>query len=136
VPPSIPHTYHRQFGTHTNTINESADEIHRIEGSFEYGTSPISTKGKAASEDATLKKAWDEVMIDLGSTGKPHRQAAVLMLSWAEELDDLHTLDEVSELQNVFEELFNYEVMKRQLSGKKKSWTRNCKTPYRFCVRI
>jgi hypothetical protein len=99
MPSSDPHTSHGQFDTPKDTGNESAD-VPKPKENYECGISPTSTQGmaKAASENATLKKAWDEVMIDLGPTGKPHRKVAVLMLSWAEELDDLHTQDEVNEL--------------------------------------
>lgn len=109
--------------SHSIATNPDNEDAPTINGNDDNGNSPSSTKGKAkaASEDAILKKAFDEVMNDLGSTGKPHRQAAVLMLSWAEELDDLHTQGEISELRTVFEELFNYQVMERKLSGTKKA---------------
>jgi hypothetical protein len=73
-------------------------------------------KANAASEDANLKIVWDDTMKDFGVTGKPHRDTAVLMISWAEEFDDLHTKTEVDELENVFTGLFHYTVRKQQLS--------------------
>jgi hypothetical protein len=73
-------------------------------------------KANAASEDANLKIVWDDTMKGYGVTGKPHRDTAVLMISWAEEFDDLHTKTEVDELENVFTGLFHYTVRKQQLS--------------------
>jgi predicted protein tyrosine phosphatase len=59
-------------------------------------------------------------MKDFGHTGKPHRHTAVLMISWMEALDDLHTTDEVNELESVFTGYFHYTVVKRQLTGDKR----------------
>lgn len=73
-------------------------------------------KAKVASEDANLKIIWDDTMKDFGLTAKPHRDTAVLMISWAKEFDDLHTGAEVDELERVFTELFHYRVNKQQLS--------------------
>jgi hypothetical protein len=73
-------------------------------------------KANAASEDANLKTVWDDTMKDFGVTGKPHRDTAVLMISWAEQFDDLQTKAEVNELGSVFTELFHYTVRKQQLS--------------------
>jgi hypothetical protein len=73
-------------------------------------------KANAASEDANLKTVWDDTMKDFGVTGKPHRDTAVLMISWVEQFDDLHTGAEVNELESVFTELFHYTVRKQQLS--------------------
>ena len=46
---------------------------------------------------------------------QPHCEALVLMLSWADEVDDLKTKDEVNRLGEVFEEKYNYKVVKRQI---------------------
>jgi hypothetical protein len=72
-------------------------------------------KAKAATEETNLRNKWDTVMRDFGEDGKPHRKAAVLMISWAEGLDDLHTAKEVDELEAVFVQLFHYTVIKAQL---------------------
>ena len=77
-------------------------------------------KAKAATEETNLRNKWDTVMRDFGEDGKPHQKAAVLMISWAEELDDLHTAEEVDELEAVFIQLFNYTVIKAQLTGEKR----------------
>jgi len=73
-------------------------------------------KTSAASEDVDHKIIWDDTMKDFGLTGKHHQDAAVLMISWAEKSDDLHTKDEVNELESVFMEQFRYTVIKQQLS--------------------
>ena len=73
-------------------------------------------KANAASEEAKLKTVWDDTVKDFGVTGKPHRDTAVLMVSWAEKCDDLGTKTEVDELESVFTGLFHYTVRKQQLS--------------------
>jgi len=59
-------------------------------------------------------------MKDFGLKGKPHRNTAVLMISWIEELDDLYTTTKVNELESVFTEIFHYTAVKRQLTNYKK----------------
>jgi hypothetical protein len=75
---------------------------------------------EAASEDAKLRNVWETSMKDFGIAAKPHRDTVVLMISWAEELDDLHTTEEVNELEAVFTEYFHYKVIKRQLTASKR----------------
>jgi hypothetical protein len=77
----------------------------------------IDGQTKAVMEDANLKAIWDEEMKDFEPTGTPHRTTAVLMISWAEEASDLDTTNEVCELEKIFKEVFNYEVIKRQITG-------------------
>jgi hypothetical protein len=62
-----------------------------------------------------LQDIWDESMKDVQSSGKLHRHVAVLMISWAPQLDDLHTREEVDALAEVFTDMFSYTVIKRQL---------------------
>jgi hypothetical protein len=71
----------------------------------------------AALNDAKLKVIWDKIMKDFGLTRKPHRDTAVLMISWAKKFDDLHTEAEVDQLESVFTKLFHYKVEKQQLSN-------------------
>lgn len=97
-----------------NFIALSGDRI--TDTTYTESSVPSDEKAKAASEDANLKIIWDDTMKDFGLTGKPHRDTAVLMISWAKEFDDLHTGAEVDELEGVFTELFHYRVDKRQLS--------------------
>jgi hypothetical protein len=58
-------------------------------------------------------------MKEFGLGGNSQRKTAVLMISWAKELDDLHTEEEVNGLEAVFSNLFNYTVIKRQISGER-----------------
>lgn len=55
-------------------------------------------------------------MEGVGSRGTPHKKTAVLMISWAEELDELGTGPEVKELAEVFRKQFNYDVVEVELS--------------------
>jgi hypothetical protein len=73
-------------------------------------------KGNAASEDANLKSIWDDTMKEFGVRGKPHQDTSVLMISFADEFDDLHTKPEVDKLETVFKDLYHYRVIKRELS--------------------
>lgn len=77
----------------------------------------VDRQTKAGMEDANLKAIWDEEMKDFEPTGKPHRTTAVLMISWAEEASDLNTTKEVDELETIFRDVFNYEVIKREING-------------------
>jgi hypothetical protein len=74
-------------------------------------------KAEANAKDVKLRNAWEKAMKDLGTIGKPHRNTAVLMVSWAEELDDLNTAEEVNDLEAVFKEDFHYTVVKEQLAA-------------------
>lgn len=69
----------------------------------------------AVPEDNELQAVWDEAMKGVGGVGLPHKKCAVLLISWEAKLDDLHTGDEVDALEDVFENLFGYTVVKRQL---------------------
>ena len=73
-------------------------------------------KANADLEDAKLKIIWDDLMKQFSVTGKPHRDTAVLLISWAKEFDDLNTEAEVNELERVFTDLFHYKVIKQKLS--------------------
>jgi hypothetical protein len=72
---------------------------------------------EAASEDAKLRNVWETSMKDFGLAAKSHRDTVVLLISWAPELDDLHTTEEVNDLEDVFTEYFHYKVIKRQLTA-------------------
>lgn len=76
-------------------------------------------KDQNAREDTKLRNAWQGIM-GFEHTGKPHREVAVLMISWAEELDDLHTKGEVQQLEGVFKNLFHYEVVPREIKKGKR----------------
>jgi hypothetical protein len=80
---------------------------------------PSDKKAEVNAKDANLRNVFENTMRDLGAIGKPHRKAAVLMVSWAEELDDLNTAQEVNDLESVFKEDFHYTVVKELLAGDK-----------------
>jgi hypothetical protein len=59
-------------------------------------------------------------MEGVGLTEMPHKQTAVLMISWDDGLDDLDTAAEVNALSDVFTEKFRYTVVKERLTAEKK----------------
>jgi len=73
-------------------------------------------------EDASLNLdfqcIWEESWEGVGSTGTPHKKAAVLVVSWAEELDELDTGPEVKELADTFRKCFRYDVVEVELNAK------------------
>lgn len=71
-------------------------------------------------EDDNERRLWEYAMKEYRLGGKSQRETAVLMISWAKDLDDLHTEGEVNGLEAVFADLFNYTVVKRQISGDKR----------------
>jgi hypothetical protein len=68
-----------------------------------------------------LQTVWDESMKGVGGVGLPHRSCSVLLISWDEQLDDLHTREEVDALEAVFKNIFRYTVEKKQLVAGKQS---------------
>jgi hypothetical protein len=101
---------------HETFLNSDEDGTKRRD---DDPTTSSKGKAKAATEGTNLRNKWDTVMRDFGEDGKSHRKAAVLMISWAEGFDDLHTAKEVDELEAVFVQLFHYTVIKAQLIGGK-----------------
>jgi hypothetical protein len=79
--------------------------------------SSMSSDGEAnaASKDANLRRIWDGTMKEFGVRGKLHQDTSVLMISFANEFDDLHTKAEVDELETVFRDLYHYRVIRREL---------------------
>lgn len=54
-----------------------------------------------SSKDSQLKTIWDGTMCDMKNTaGISYKKAVVLLLSWKDSLDDLHTAKEVCRIQN------------------------------------
>lgn len=58
-------------------------------------------------------------MKGLGSTGIPKKKAAVLMVSWDKSIDDMDTSLEVEQLGSLFEEKFQYTVIKERLTNER-----------------
>ncbi|CAM6001943.1 unnamed protein product [Sphagnum balticum] len=71
------------------------------------------------SLDLKYQQIWEESMEDMVLTGTPHKKAAVLMISWAEGLDELDTGPEVKELADTFRNLFHYDVVEVELTASK-----------------
>lgn len=97
-----------------------AEEKSASKTGTEYASS-VDGQAKAATEDANLKNIWDEEMSDFEPTGRPHRNTAVLMISWVAEANDLNDngklTAELCDLETVFREVFHYDVIKREITG-------------------
>lgn len=74
-----------------------------------------SRQDRIALEDASLRSIWEDQMREVGGSRQPHHKAVILLISWAPELDELQTSDEVEKLGKVFSEKFNYVVVKAQI---------------------
>ncbi|KAF8849841.1 hypothetical protein BDZ45DRAFT_697220 [Acephala macrosclerotiorum] len=76
---------------------------------------------EAASHESRLKAIWDEQI----TTGKKkeaiYKSAFVLLLSWDDDVDDLHTRDEVAALEQMFKNVFKYETVRGVLNQNKGS---------------
>lgn len=70
---------------------------------------------KQLDDNARLQLVFDNELKDLSGTGRPHKACAVLMISWDDELDDLGTSKEINELGEIFEDLFNFKVVKKRI---------------------
>jgi hypothetical protein len=67
--------------------------------------------------DDYLRSIFEKSMKEASGPWQPHREAWVLMISWADELDDLKTRDEVTKLSSVFSERFNYGVVQARIEN-------------------
>lgn len=56
----------------------------------------------------------------LGGIAAPHEKTTVLMISWCKEKNDLETSDEVNQLASVFRDLFNYKVVQKEITPRRK----------------
>jgi hypothetical protein len=79
------------------------------------GTISTSQQDKIALEDAGLRCTWEDQMKEVGGPWQSHHKAVVLLISWAPELDELQTSDEVEKLGNIFASKFNYTVVKGRI---------------------
>jgi hypothetical protein len=84
------------------------------------GTISTSQQDKIALEDAGLRSIWEDQMKEVGGPRQPHHKAVVLLISWALELDELQTSEEVEKLGKVFSTKFNYTVVKGRIEKNKK----------------
>jgi hypothetical protein len=54
------------------------------------------------TRDSEFKAIWDGEMVDLKNNSISYRYAFVLLISWDESVDDLHTDEEVSEERKLY----------------------------------
>jgi Caspase domain len=62
-------------------------------------------------EDDILRSIFEGGMKKPNGSWQPHIGAYVLMIWWADELNDMNTSDEVTRLSRVFSEKFGFEVV-------------------------
>lgn len=96
------------------------DDLDQKPAPRSYGTALTSQQDKTALEDARLRSVWEDHMKEVGGPWQPHRKASVILISWAPELDELKTSDEVERLEKVFTDKFNYKVVKVQIESVEK----------------
>ena len=104
-----------------HALSDDAPESPSIRASTFRGHTIPDMQVKPPSENTDLQAVWDESMKGVGGVGLPHRNCAVLLISWEAKLDDLNTGEEVDALEAVFQELFRYTVVKKQLVQGKQS---------------
>ncbi|KAL2064192.1 hypothetical protein VTL71DRAFT_4686 [Oculimacula yallundae] len=71
---------------------------------------------EAASTDSRLKAIFDGQMGPSTSPAVFYNNAAVLLLSWHEDVDELKTSNEVSALEGVFRDLFHYQTQRSTIT--------------------
>ena len=107
---------------HQLTEHAELSPLDSRKSSTQMNTSPIHLRN--VQDDFTmpgeLRMTWENEMKMLGGMGVPHEKTAVLMISWCKGLDDLVTTDEVDKLGTVFEESFNFKVMRREIEEGKR----------------
>ncbi|KAL9117550.1 MAG: hypothetical protein Q9187_005912 [Circinaria calcarea] len=70
--------------------------------------------------DSLLQTRWNKIMQNDPKFAGPYQNVAVLLISWADELDDLQCDEEVKKLQKVFQRKYNYTVS-RLVIGREKA---------------
>ena len=112
--------------TDTIILSRSIESIESIEQSVET-TLPKTTRPDETTEKIDEKNSKYEVIFtNVMAKGRYqipsfYKHAAVLLLSWTDNKDDMGVQSEVDELGEVFDELFGYDVEKVCLKPKKQS---------------
>ncbi|KAG9237399.1 hypothetical protein BJ875DRAFT_493326 [Amylocarpus encephaloides] len=94
------------------TASPESDGENRSVGST---TTQDDWQDKEASCDSKLKAVFDEEIGKHKKNRFTFHKAAVLLLSWAEDFDDLKTGPEVNELERVFKDVLNFETRRKLL---------------------
>jgi hypothetical protein len=84
------------------------------------GSNSLDEGSTIVAQNSEFQGVWENVWEGVGTTASSRKQAAVLMISWDDDLDDLNTAAEVDALSEVFEKKFNYPVMKKRLTAEKR----------------
>ncbi|CAG8971603.1 hypothetical protein HYALB_00007996 [Hymenoscyphus albidus] len=79
---------------------------------------PESHQDKVASDDFKMKAIWDAEIKNPSRKPLLYREAAALLISWDDGVDDLKTGEEVDRLQRLLEDTFNYKTVKGVLYEK------------------
>ncbi|RDW82288.1 hypothetical protein BP6252_03400 [Coleophoma cylindrospora] len=77
---------------------------------------PRDYQDEEESRDSRLKAIWDQDLGRVKNATVSYRQAFVLLLSWHKDVDDLHTSEEVTKLENVFRDTFKYKTVQKVLT--------------------
>ncbi|KAK7961079.1 hypothetical protein PG988_012293 [Apiospora saccharicola] len=77
------------------------------------------------TRDSNLKALWDGEMGTLRSQYIPYSKVSVLLISWHEDIDDLHTEGEVNALDTLFRERFKFETNRVVLTNDSETLAQN-----------
>ncbi|CAN9181650.1 unnamed protein product [Alternaria alternata] len=75
------------------------------------------TRDPLAVMNMRHQKWWKEAIRDDKSPESDHERVSVLLIRWANEFDELHTYEEVEELESVFHEHFHFRTNVVELSA-------------------
>ncbi|KAF2011644.1 hypothetical protein BU24DRAFT_286054 [Aaosphaeria arxii CBS 175.79] len=119
----------------SNTVFHARADI-RIEStsidppieSQDWGSQQLLDHGRPNGEEehaiqeraAEMQSWWDDAIARNMNLPDGYQEAAVLIIKWDDELDELKTRDEAEELDRVFREVFNYDTETVELNVSKK----------------
>ncbi|KAJ8112306.1 hypothetical protein OPT61_g5299 [Boeremia exigua] len=112
------------FHTHADFRVDSIEDV--APGQFAPAGAQLQPNAANIAEDADKKSAalmrmwWDEAMAKHMVLSEGYAHVSVLIIRWADYLDDLKTKKEAQELEQVFRERFRYETETVELNVKGK----------------
>ncbi|KAH6676439.1 hypothetical protein B0J14DRAFT_354256 [Halenospora varia] len=107
------------------TLESTAEGAQSSRTVNDTGPSPVSPsfsetkedyQDKTTSHDSRLKALFDEQLSGLKEARASYSKAAVLLLSWHPECNDLNTEGEVNELEAIFRKDFKFQTHKEELT--------------------
>ncbi|KAI4609127.1 hypothetical protein J4E83_008768 [Alternaria metachromatica] len=79
-----------------------------------------STSDRAQEHSVVMQDWWAEAIARNMGTPRGYAKVTVLLLKWADELDELQTSNEVEELGHIFQDRFNFEIEVAELNHRSK----------------